>query len=1029
MTTERFDIEVQDKVARSIRTELEAIGRSAREAHTSLASVKSELAGLSGARGGGNAAANGIREQARAANDNARAIRAETAAIRERTAALEASARAASRAMSRGAPGSAPPRAGTPPPPLHGGDSAAGVAAVAMGARAASAELKTYAGAANVARHHSLNLAFQAQDLSMQLAMAAQSSRPLSMGLMALFQQGTQIQGIAMQSGKSYRELGMELLAMVGIVKTATAAEAAQAAAMATSEAATIGARAAAAQAAVMEAEADMALAVAQQRLATTATQAAAAEAALANAGRAVATAHAESAIAVEAANAANVRAAAANNAAMQQTTTGLTRFGRVGLAGLAALVVGFTAVKVAQDNLNDSVTESELTKGLGLTAKEMKKLEDVTITAGDVIKGTFLALGDAIPQPIKDAYKEMTAAAAEAWDWTVGKVKDAGNFIIGSQVAAYNILIKTWDRLPNAMADLFFTAVNMAIEAINELIRASVDGVNSFLSTAESAIGFDLFGELSAPQLEKVKNDYAGAAKEVGDVAAAEMQKALGRDYLGEAGSALRDRIVGVARDRLSDQAKEIIADRADKKGRKGRDKGLTEEEKRAKALADVNRELDSQIELLGFYGEALERETQFKAISNSLAQKGITLSEEEERSIRSKIAAIQEGKRVQDELNKIYEEAVGPNKEYAATLKAIDQALKDGIITEGEAERRRVLASNKLAKDSNPLYEYSKELARAAANAGLYGNALDDVRRAQELFDKAVAAGLEQERPGGFRDYLPDARKEREDAQLDDAFGSIDPREDTDTTSFILDNAEALYARLDELRQQDLISEEEAAERKKNLDYALGQARMEMASTVFGNLASLQSSKIKEVAAIGKAAAVAQATIDGIAAVQAALRGPPGPPWSYAIAAATGVSAAANVARIMGIGFERGGYTGPGGTSEVAGAVHRDEFVFDAVATRNIGVPALEAMRQGSRLSSGPANDNRGSGARIKIIQGPGTYTEVREKSDGEIELIAERAVRRLAPGVVAQDMNNPNGKTSKAMQGNFGARRSRA
>ena len=47
---------------------------------------------------------------------------------------------------------------------------------------------------------------------------------------------------------------------------------------------------------------------------------------------------------------------------------------------------------------------------------------------------------------------------------------------------------------------------------------------------------------------------------------------------------------------------------------------------------------------------------------------------------------------------------------------------------------------------------------------------------------------------------------------------------------------------------------------------------------------------------------------------------------------------------------GFDRGGWTGAGSPSEVAGLVHAGEYVFDAAATAKIGVPALEAIRRGT-------------------------------------------------------------------------------
>ncbi|HWH68401.1 MAG TPA: hypothetical protein VNT26_03410 [Candidatus Sulfotelmatobacter sp.] len=45
----------------------------------------------------------------------------------------------------------------------------------------------------------------------------------------------------------------------------------------------------------------------------------------------------------------------------------------------------------------------------------------------------------------------------------------------------------------------------------------------------------------------------------------------------------------------------------------------------------------------------------------------------------------------------------------------------------------------------------------------------------------------------------------------------------------------------------------------------------------------------------------------------------------------------------------FKEGGYTGPGNPNAVAGLVHQGEFVMPADATSRIGLPALEAMKNG--------------------------------------------------------------------------------
>src|SRR5699024_12069445 len=49
---------------------------------------------------------------------------------------------------------------------------------------------------------------------------------------------------------------------------------------------------------------------------------------------------------------------------------------------------------------------------------------------------------------------------------------------------------------------------------------------------------------------------------------------------------------------------------------------------------------------------------------------------------------------------------------------------------------------------------------------------------------------------------------------------------------------------------------------------------------------------------------------------------------------------------------GFKQGGYTGNMGSSQVAGVVHGQEYVFDAQSTKRIGVDNLNAMRRGDKV-----------------------------------------------------------------------------
>lgn len=73
----------------------------------------------------------------------------------------------------------------------------------------------------------------------------------------------------------------------------------------------------------------------------------------------------------------------------------------------------------------------------------------------------------------------------------------------------------------------------------------------------------------------------------------------------------------------------------------------------------------------------------------------------------------------------------------------------------------------------------------------------------------------------------------------------------------------------------------------------------RMENFKGTLGTIATLSSSSNSTLFAIGKAAAIGNATIDGVAAVQKALASAP-PPFNFALAALVGVATAANIANI---------------------------------------------------------------------------------------------------------------------------------
>jgi hypothetical protein len=137
-----------------------------------------------------------------------------------------------------------------------------------------------------------------------------------------------------------------------------------------------------------------------------------------------------------------------------------------------------------------------------------------------------------------------------------------------------------------------------------------------------------------------------------------------------------------------------------------------------------------------------------------------------------------------------------------------------------------------------------------------------------------------------------------------------------------------------------------------------------MRKASDFFGQLATLQRSENSKIAAVGKAAAIAQALINtyqSATAAYAAMASIPyvGPALGIAAAAAAIAAGLANVAQIRAqpTGFATGGYTGAGGKYEPAGIVHRGEGVLSQEDIAALGGPSgFHALRDA--IQSGTLN-----------------------------------------------------------------------
>jgi tape measure domain-containing protein len=185
-----------------------------------------------------------------------------------------------------------------------------------------------------------------------------------------------------------------------------------------------------------------------------------------------------------------------------------------------------------------------------------------------------------------------------------------------------------------------------------------------------------------------------------------------------------------------------------------------------------------------------------------------------------------------------------------------------------------------------------------------------------------------------------------------------------------------QSYYAQVAALRDADLINAQQASQANIRIWIAEQNIKTQRYGDFFGGIAELAKSGNERLAAIGKAAAIAQAVIStyqSATSAYAAMAGIPvvGPALGAVAAAAAVAAGLANVAAIRSQstsvpGYRDGGYTGSGAVNDVVGVVHGQEYVMDAAATSRIGVSNLEALQRGSAsvaMSNSPVTSGSGS------------------------------------------------------------------
>lgn len=522
--------------------------------------------------------------------------------------------------------------------------------------------------------------------------------------------------------------------------------------------------------------------------------------------------------------------------------------------------------------------------------------IDDVT-TLGDMLAAAWEAVG-----PVLEATGDMLA---QFFGWLTDT--SAGTFTeMLDQLNGYEHQNEAiWLKILRVVVKIF--------DMIGGVVRASMMAVWTYISTTidESVNAFRALGEVASAALSF---DIDGTKAAIANYATVWKQ---GFSNIAEASSkAFRDEILSQDSNGLESvlnkwiaRSQELAAERIANQSQfagfsagSGGGSGGGGDPKKLKALADA---LDA----------LLNKINPIRAAEQELAKAEKTLNDAVAAGLITRIKANEAYGKLKEQLREQlqpYEFMIEKMQEEAELSKYLGEQRRIEI-----ALRDRV---NQLTKAGVTVTE---EMTAALRAQLVVQQQLDKIGQEKETLMAQSAAGqlaALKLTAQAMRDLLDDAKSNFTSGDvatiISQQFGDLLAGTSIATQA----NAAAwklMYDQINEYADAHLISETQRAEALAALDRRLQEQRLGSYADMFGQLSQLAYSENKEMVRIGKAAAIAQATINGYLAVTKAWAEVPYPA-NIAAAAIAAVTAASQVASIIStpIAFRTGGSMTVGGS-----------------------------------------------------------------------------------------------------------------
>jgi len=552
-------------------------------------------------------------------------------------------------------------------------------------------------------------------------------------------------------------------------------------------------------------------------------------------------------------------------------------------------------SAKKASGSFKEMATNMAKSLGIiGLIAGAVNLIKDAFMSNQKVMD-VFNAVMGTISTIIRDFFNFVFDNAGKVVDFfkqifenPLESIKALGQAIVDNLIERFNSLLDTFGYLGEALSKLFSGDFSGAWESVKKAGKESIDIITGVNNTVDKTV--EVINKATDAVTEYVKGvyDQNKALVEAQNQAklAAAQQARLSEQY---------DREAELLRQRRDDERNSIV--------------------ERIKANNDLKETLDKQEKAMLAAANAQVRAAQLnynlnKTIDNQVA---LTQALANVDGVRAKIAGLRSEQQMNDlALNKEYNEMLKAQSQATAQLNvnankfAADQIFNN--IERIKAQRKALEQESaiELERLQNQI-NLSKEGTQARVDAEIEFNAKrQEIEQNLQLKDKE----------------LRDAQIARINENNTIRIGLIRGAEQQATAAL-----EQEYNEKFRLAQGDaeklVLLEEEKQKKLKEIKHNALMAEMKMASDALGALIELNNSypatsekNARKSFKINKALQLAQATINGVQAVQNVLADPTlVGPARYVAAAIAGVTALANINKIAQTKFEPSSTSGGGG------------------------------------------------------------------------------------------------------------------